>query len=498
MLHSFTSSKLPKCLLKEYERVLLQVRHVSESVEARPMPRKVADLLRHKISDLIPLTTEAQPFDQLTVNEYPCGVGLSPHIDTHSAFGDVIISLSLASHAVMTFRCNGQQRTLFLPPRSLLIMAGECRFAWEHYIPHRKMDSVVTPGDVPKVVRRGERRISFTFRHTRKNPCSCPFPKICDSQDGVIPPTRNGSEALLSDMDGCQGGRKVTRPGNPKTKLETTNVHEVYDAIASHFSATRFAVWPAVKTFLEELPKGAIVADVGCGNGKYFGVRNDIFTTGSDRSTGLAAVAAKRTRERLIGSRNVHLKADVLVSDGLHLPYRDRSCNAVICIAVLHHLSSVSRRLQLLNELTRILAPNGMALVTVWATRQENMGKIAKWKQLDAVSKTIEGGNSAGFDEGTYGENDYLVPWHVPLNRAEAAATAAATVKASGAETTPRSSTAGGVVDLKKNTVVFQRYYHLFEADELQGLVQRVPGVDLIKLFYDKDNWCVVFRRKAE
>ncbi|GBG92992.1 hypothetical protein CBR_g58096, partial [Chara braunii] len=38
------------------------------------------------------------------VNEYPRGVGLSPHIDTHSAFEGAILSLSLAGPCVMEFR----------------------------------------------------------------------------------------------------------------------------------------------------------------------------------------------------------------------------------------------------------------------------------------------------------------------------------------------------------------------------------------------------------
>ena len=63
-------------------------------------------------------------------------------------------------------------------------------------------------------------------------------------------------------------------------------MRDVYDAIASHFSATRFAVWPRVREFIEGLPAGAVVADVGCGNGKYFGLRRDIFVSGSDRSKG--------------------------------------------------------------------------------------------------------------------------------------------------------------------------------------------------------------------
>ena len=49
-----------------------------------------------------------------------------------------------------------------------------------------------------------------------------------------------------------------------------------------------------VRAFIDSLAAGAIVADVGCGNGKYFGVRQDIAVLGSDRSEGLAEVASRR------------------------------------------------------------------------------------------------------------------------------------------------------------------------------------------------------------
>lgn len=45
-------------------------------------------------------------------------------------------------------------------------------------------------------------------------------------------------------------------------------MHQVYDAIAMHFNATRFAKWPKVAEFLEGLPKGSLVVDAGCGNGE--------------------------------------------------------------------------------------------------------------------------------------------------------------------------------------------------------------------------------------
>lgn len=48
----------------------------------------------------------------------------------------------------------------------------------------------------------------------------------------------------------------------------------------------RFAIWPKVRAFLDRVAPGAVVADVGCGNGKYFGVRADVAVLGSDRSGG--------------------------------------------------------------------------------------------------------------------------------------------------------------------------------------------------------------------
>lgn len=108
----------------------------------------------------------------------------------------------------------------------------------------------------------------------------------------------------------------------------------------------------------------------------------------------------------------------------------------------------------------------GRALVTVWATEQEGMArKLEKWAPLPGSESEA---------------NDYLVPWHVPMHRAEAAAAAA------------RPS---AVLDGKKSTVCFQRYYHLFRPGELEGLVRQVPGAQLLDAFYDKDNWCVVFGR---
>lgn len=74
-----------------------------------------------------------------------------------------IVSLSLAGPCAMEFRRGGEQRALFLPPRSLLVMADEARYAWHHYIPHRRSD----PLD-GQAVPRAASRVSFTFRKVRR------------------------------------------------------------------------------------------------------------------------------------------------------------------------------------------------------------------------------------------------------------------------------------------------------------------------------------------
>ncbi|KAK3259998.1 hypothetical protein CYMTET_31030, partial [Cymbomonas tetramitiformis] len=118
-----------------------------------------------------------QRVDQLTVNEYSPGVGIAPHIDTHSAFHSPLLSLSLAGHTVMEFRRGQDHRALLLPARSLLILSNEARYAWQHYIPHRKQDMLAS-----EIVRRPPRRLSLTLRVVREGPCACSFPEHCDSQ----------------------------------------------------------------------------------------------------------------------------------------------------------------------------------------------------------------------------------------------------------------------------------------------------------------------------
>jgi alkylated DNA repair dioxygenase AlkB len=101
-------------------------------------------------------------FDQMLVNEYLPGQGIAMHCD-YEPFDDTVVSISLLSPCVMEFRrlTDSCHERLLLEPRSLLVLANEARYQWQHGIASRKNDR--WQGEV--IPRR--RRLSVTFRRLK-------------------------------------------------------------------------------------------------------------------------------------------------------------------------------------------------------------------------------------------------------------------------------------------------------------------------------------------
>ena len=94
--------------------------------------------------------------DQVIINEYKPGQGISAHIDCESCFGPRIFSLSLGSQVIMEFTQDGNpKKEILLTPRSLVMMYGEARYNWKHSIPARLKDNGIDR----------EVRLSLTFRN---------------------------------------------------------------------------------------------------------------------------------------------------------------------------------------------------------------------------------------------------------------------------------------------------------------------------------------------
>lgn len=385
-----------------------------------------------------------------------------------------------------------------------------------------------------------ERLIILRFSQVRSGPCTCKFPEHCDSQSSKVRATNSsifslsstelpelriskpeeatreadGNESLLcaptTSRNHDEDSQKLVE-GLPKQfssatpEIEKKYVHKVYDAIAPHFSATRFAKWPKVASFLDSLEDGSVIADAGCGNGKYLGYNPKCLFIGCDISPPLIGICAQQGHE-------------ALVADALHLPYRTGFCDAGISIAVLHHLSNENRRIRAIEELLRVVRRKGRVLFTVWAVEQEDKKLLTKWTPLtckymddwvDSVGtkfsrslstkslgsikeagreapevpsarndtviepmlQTSKNGTMHQSKEARVSENglldtnevqqeeqqEYFVPWHLPYHRAEIGGASAAAV-------------ASGLArkDEAKQSVVYNRYYHCFVEGELE------------------------------
>jgi len=133
-----------------------KARRVDPSMYLGPLPDWAHRLADRLMSDGHMPTAP----DQLIVNEYEPGQGITAHVDCVPCFGPVICSLSLGSPCLMELSAVEGNRagSLLLERGSLLVLAGEARFQWRHAIPGRKTDKVGG-----KVYARG-RRVSLTFR----------------------------------------------------------------------------------------------------------------------------------------------------------------------------------------------------------------------------------------------------------------------------------------------------------------------------------------------
>ena len=98
------------------------------------------------------------PPNQLIVNEYLPGQGIAPHVDSVTAFGDRIVSVSLGSACVLTLRHDSAEVSILLAPGSVLALSGEARYRWTHGIAARRTDLVAGR----RIAR--DRRVSLTFR----------------------------------------------------------------------------------------------------------------------------------------------------------------------------------------------------------------------------------------------------------------------------------------------------------------------------------------------
>ena len=471
----------------------------------QPFPDVFGQILKKALA--LGLITELP--DQCTVNRYEPGQGIPPHIDTHSCCTDTILSLSLCSDVVMNFvnASAGELNVMedvnedrkdfskykgsipvLLPRRSLLVMSDESRYAYTHGIAIRQSDIIPLRSESRSEDRQSvtlmkrKLRISLTFRKTLSPgmKCNCKYPAQCDSQKDI----------------------QIELDKHMAYELEKNHVHSVYEEIADHFSDTRHKPWPQVREFIDTFREtGTVLVDVGCGNGKYLGLHKNMVQIGCDYSSGLLSICRKK-------------KFQGVRCDCLSLPLRDGIANACICIAVIHHLSTVERRRDAIREIARVLKSdhNSKALIYAWAKEQEKdlipssylKQRAQKDLSISTVTSTVksttvtsENSCETQFplvlpvhkNRTNFEHTDLLVPWKTTTtetnNKCVNEENEIRSFNASGRQTSQQ------LQNDKSKTL--HRFYHVFEEGELEQLILSIPNLVIEKSYYDQGNWCVIF-----
>jgi ubiquinone/menaquinone biosynthesis C-methylase UbiE len=125
-----------------------------------------------------------------------------------------------------------------------------------------------------------------------------------------------------------------------------------------------------------EIPKGATVADFGCGNGFYPAAAGKIVGDAGQvyavdvQNEALEATMSAAKQE---GLKNIYTIRHDLEHPGL--PIAENSCDAVILAGILH-LSNVQRNV--LRETYRVLKTGGKAIIIEWKKEQLPFGPNIK------------------------------------------------------------------------------------------------------------------------
>lgn len=206
------------------------------------------------------------------------------------------------------------------------------------------------------------------------------------------------------------------------------DIRATYDRIAESFASRRREPWPEVTSFIEKLPPGLRVLDLGSGNGRHATImaHRGIRAVALDFSRRLLTIG--RTGERGGGDT---IGIDWVGGEATKLPFRNASFDAALCIAVLHHMPLEADRLVSLRELRRVLHRGAPVFVSVWAREQPRFQSAFAPSEVDG---------------------DIEVPWTMP------------------------------------DRTVVRRFYHLFESGELERLII-ASGLDGERFFHGAGNW---------
>jgi SAM-dependent methyltransferase len=208
----------------------------------------------------------------------------------------------------------------------------------------------------------------------------------------------------------------------------------MYSNIAYEFSRTRTKPWRCVETFLASHSASTTLLDAGCGNGRNLAAAYKAGYTaeGFDVCPEFVDICRARKLNAFVG--NIESPINPIT----------KTYDAILCIAMLHHLRTNEARQLALQRMFDALNPGGSLLLTVWSHESEG----AKFPKEFCVG-------------------DNIVPWKA-RNSGESLA---------------------------------DRYYYIYDRahlDAFLGTFQSInPGAD-IHVSWEEQNWIVEIKKPVD
>lgn len=213
--------------------------------------------------------------------------------------------------------------------------------------------------------------------------------------------------------------------------FENEYVSTIYNQIAEHFSSTRYSHWNLVKKYLENIQNSNSDIDIENkvnedNNFLDFGCGNGKYLSLVKKFNNIYAIDNCEKLLDIVKVSYPNVKTIKLdVCDNIEdFGLLPNSFDTIISIAVIHHLSSEDRRIKMLKNIFMLLKSGGTCLISAWTNLIENKSKFIKLSN----------------------PGDYLIPWN---NQ-------------------------------------YQRYYHLFEPDEIDNLIIKTNMFDEIIILSKK------------
>lgn len=198
--------------------------------------------------------------------------------------------------------------------------------------------------------------------------------------------------------------------------MQTTTIQKLnqlnkqfYADVAKDFTQTRNSFWQGWERLTSHISTTNInsvsVLDVGCGNGRFgqfldqhspnFAIRY----TGIDNSTALLRYAEEKLQSTTLKPQffELDLIEQLLAKKDL---VDNLSFDVVVAFGVFHHIPSFDLRKRLFEQLSALVAPDGILCIGFWQFLNS-----VKLRERTVDPKTLD------LDASEFEENDYILDW---------------------------------------------------------------------------------------